>query len=1049
MFLSIQKVQRRIDELARLRFIESRPIGPVQAEQLDSENRPLTSVTLRRGERWGSRDALYNLSFQVEIPESWRGQLLTLNLNPSTPPDGWVINTVEGLLFIDGKAFHAIDRYHREIILLPELAEKKQLNCVIRLWTGISEDFHTFDKFELRRLDEGADRLWLLMDQISDALRGLPEQSPTYIALLSALDEACLKLDFRQPHSAEFYTSCREALEVLTARLKVLAREAGTASAQWQPHVIATGHAHIDVAWLWRLRHTRYKAANTFSSALYHMDRYPHFVFTQSQPQLYEFVKEDQPELFERIKEKVKTGQWEPEGAMWVESDTNLTGGESLVRQFLFGQRFFEQEFGKKTRILWLPDVFGYSAALPQLIKKAGADYFITTKISWNDTNRVPVDTFKWQGLDGTEVLAYFITAQTDSDSTYTTYNGDVRPYVLARTWYMYQHKELNRELLLAYGYGDGGGGPTRPMIEAANLLAEPLSREIPTASTGRAADFMDRLAERVGNDPNLPHWVGELYLEYHRGTYTSQGRTKRGNRLAERDLHNAEWLATLARRLTGQSYPQEEINAAWKTVLTHQFHDILPGSSIGPVYADALENYAKVKATTDQVIEQAQQALAEKLNPPEGTLVAFNSLPWSRSDLLELQQQEAEALGLPLQKLENDRALVEVRDVPSLGYKAYTPGSRATKISSNPLIVNQQLLENEFYRIELNERGQITRLLDKQAYGGLGREVVRPGERANLFQLFEDKPKNYDAWNIDNFYEEKSWELDQPVSVEVIEQGPLRAGLRLEWLYLGRTRVIQKMFIYADSRRIDFVTEVDWQERQTLMKVAFPVEVHNGRATAEIQFGNIERPTHRNTSWDKARYETCAHKWIDLSEGDYGVALLNDCKYGYDIQGRTMRLTLLRGPISPDPDGDLGHHEFTYSLYPHSRGWFEGRVHRAAYELNYPLLSRVQSPESRVPGQKEGLPESFALVETDQPNIVVETVKQAEDSEALVLRVYECANQRGPFTLTLPFAAAQVSETNLLEEEGQSAELSSDGRVIKSFIQPYEVKTFLIQPRS
>ncbi|MDB5080330.1 MAG: hypothetical protein JWP00_2254 [Chloroflexi bacterium] len=1041
MNLSVRKIQSRIAEIGKKRYAASQPIGKVRAERLEVSD--AEAVWLAEGDRWGKRDSNYLVSFDLEIPAEWRGQTLALHLNLSEVPNTWLINTVEGLLCLDGEPFHALDRFHREILLPPEKTRQAGLAVTVKLWTGIAADYHVVGKMELALPNLAADQLHLLMSLVLDGLTTLPEESPTHQALLTALEEACAVLDFRQPDRSEvFYASCEAALDGLNRRLKGLER----ASSDWQPHVVSTGHAHIDVAWLWQLKHTRLKAANTFSTALYHMDRYPHFIFTQSQPQLYQYVKEDQPALYERIKQKVASGQWEPEGAMWVEADTNLTGGESLVRQFLFGQRFFREEFGRTSKVLWLPDVFGYSAALPQLIKGAGADYFITTKISWNETNRVPMDTFWWEGLDGSRVLAHFITAQNDDHSqTYYTYNGEMRPEVLALSWKNYRHKEINRELLLAYGYGDGGGGPTRPMVEAAGLLQHSLSPELPTAATGKIADFMDKLAGRAGQDPRLPEWVGELYLEFHRGTYTSQARVKRANRLAERDLHNAEFLASSALAMTGKAYPQQDLSEAWKIVLTHQFHDILPGSSIGEVYSDAVENYAQVSGITGRLIAEAGQSLVENLAAPDGALVVFNPVSWDRSEPVEIDQSQAEKLGLPYQNLADGQALVQAGTVPSFGYRSFAPPANPTTGQANGLSVSSDWLENKYYRLELDSQGQITRLLDKAGYGGAGREVLQPGQPGNVLQFFEDKPVEYDAWNIDAYYEQKSYRPDQAPTITVVEQGPLRGGLKLEWLYQGRTRITQHLYIYAESRRIDFVTEVDWQERQTLLKVAFPVEVRNGRATAEIQFGNLERSTHRNTGWDKARFETCAHKWVDLSEGDYGVALLNDCKYGYDIHDSTMRLTLLRGPISPDPLGDLGLHRFTYSLLPHAGGWFEGGVHRAAYELNNPLLpvfkaGTATAGQNKAPGEPE-----FSLVQVEPSNVVVETVKRAEDSNGLVVRLYECANRRGPFSLRFPWPIASASEVNLLEEEKAAVQVSGNGQTIKGFLKPFEIKTFLV----
>ena len=1033
MTVSLRKIERRVEEIGKSRYAESLTLSNLKAELQDSEEGEV--VYLSEGVRWGKRDSNYIVSFEVEIPAAWQGQTLALNLNLSTPHTH-SLSTIEGLLFLDGEPYHALDRYHREIVLPPEKTGQPRLGVVVKLWTGIAADYHDVSKLELVRLNAAADALFLRMSMAVNAVKVLDENAPTRDALLVALDAACQELDFRQPNDINvLQKSCEKALAVLEKKWKALELE----NTDWQPNVIATGHAHIDVAWLWRLKHVRLKAANTFSSVVYHMDRYKHFTFIQSQPRLYQYVKEDQPALYERIKEKVKAGQWEPEGAMWVEADTNLTGAESLVRQFLFGQRFFRQEFGVTSKVLWLPDVFGYSAAVPQLIKGAGADYFITTKISWNETNRIPVDTFWWKGLDGTKVLTYFITAQNDDHSwNFYTYNGEMRPEALYLSWKNYRHKELNREMLLAYGYGDGGGGPTRSMVEAAGLFEHAITPDIPTSKTGFVSAFMDRLAERVGNNPELPEWSGELYLEYHRGTYTSQGFVKWANRKAEEALHNVELLAATALSLTGEAYPKDDLDTAWKVVLTHQFHDIIPGSSIGEVYVDARVNYAEVFGITDRLLASAEKTLAAKVAAPADSLVVFNPLGWARRDIVEIEQAEAAKLSLPVQNIDGGKALVQVEGVPSFGYQTFTPGATAAS-PTNTLSVSPSVLENGSYRIELDEMGQIPRLLDKAGYGGKGREVLLPGQKGNIFQFFEDKPVDFDAWNIDPYFEQKMYGLEQTPAITVIEQGPLRAGLRLEWFYQGRSRITQNLYIYAGSRRIDFVTEVDWHERQTLLKVAFPVDVRNDHATADIQFGNVERPTHRNTSWDRAKYETCAHKWFDLSEGDYGVAILNDSKYGYDVHKSTMRLSLLRGPIEPDPNGDIGLHQFTYSLFPHAGDWFEGGVYRAGYELNNPLLPVVKTDQAG-----STAPE-FSLVQATPSNVIIETVKRAEDSDVLVVRLYETANRRGSFELKFAFPIVSAVETNLLEEETGPVEIGGNGQSIQGFIKPFEIKTFLV----
>lgn len=893
-------------------------------------------------------------------------------------------------------------------------------------------------------MDASADRLYLRMRQLIDALTQLSVTSPTYVALLNVLDGACLLIDYHEPRSMAFYASCMRALEQVEQMLHTL-----SLPAVQQPHVVATGHAHIDVAWLWQLRHTHMKAANTFATALYHMDRYPYFTFVHSTPQIYKWIKVEHPDLYARIQQKVAAGQWEVEGAMWVEADTNITGGESLVRQFLFGQQFFEREFGYRCKVLWLPDVFGYSAVLPQLIKAAGADHFVTTKLSWNDTNRMPNDTFWWQGLDGTRVLAYFITARNDPADRYATYNAVMKPSMLVEAWKSYRPKELNHELLVAYGWGDGGGGPTREMIEAAGNWSTPIHPDLPTTTTGHVADFMQRLDTHVNAEATLPVWDGELYFEYHRGTYTSQGRTKRANRVAERNLHDAEWLSVLAQLACGLEYPAASLRSAWEVVLTHQFHDILPGSSIGQVYQDATVNYAGVMATTAQIITASLEALAQSVEGPMGSVLCANPIPWTRDALIRLPTAQAEALDLPSQSVEDGETLVLVRDLPPLGYRVVSlaGASHGAEDVVKPAVATQHSLENAFLRIEFDDAGQISRIFDKEANAGAGREVIATGDRANVFQFFEDKPLNFDAWDIDAFYTQKQEPVSALADVAVIEQGPLRAGIQFTWRHHDRTQIVQRIYLAAHARQVDFVTTVDWQERQTLLKVAFPVAIHSGTAMAEIQFGNLQRSTHMNTSWDQARFETCAHKWFDFSERGYGVAILNDSKYGYDVHGRTLRLTLLKGAVSPDPTADLGQHSFTYALLPHSGDWFSGNVHRAAYALNDPVLVVTKSAVSESHADVS-LPVEYSLVESDSPNIVVETVKRSESGDAVVLRLYECANARGPVRLRLAFPAASAQETNLLEEPVTPVTLLDDGYILSFEVLPYQIKTLVITPR-
>ena len=783
-------------------------------------------------------------------------------------------------------------------------------------------------------------------------------------------------------------------------------------------------------------------------------------------------MQQDYPGLFAQVKARVAAGDWEATGGMWIEADTNITSGESLVRQFLYGQRYLRDELGVRGDILWLPDVFGYSAALPQLIVKSGMKYFLTTKISWSQFNRFPYDTFRWRGLDGTEVLTHFVTTP-DIDERFATYNGKVSPHAIKGVWDGYQQKDVNDELINLYGWGDGGGGPTREMLESGRVLADQpgLPRVVPDV----AEAFFKRVDQRTA-DQALPVWDGELYLEYHRGTYTSQAAIKRANRQAEILYHDVEWLGAMAGLLVQHPFPAAALREAWESILLNQFHDILPGSSIGPVYVDALAEHAQIQATGRSALAGAQQALLAGLAPVGESVVVFNPLAWKRDELVELPAGTV----LPGAQLAADHTLFLARGLPALGYDSY-PLAALSTAGAEPMTVTPRQLENRFYTLVLNERGQITSLFDKAHQ----RQVLPLGARANVLQAFEDRPLNFEAWDIDIYYQEKMTEVDALAEAVVEETGPLRGTLRLTWRYLDSV-ITQRLTLYAHSPRIDFRTEVDWHAHQVLLKAAFPVAVRATRATYEIQFGSVERPTHWNTSWDWARFEVCGHKWADLSEGDYGVALLNDCKYGYDIKDNVMRLTLIKSGIDPDPQADQGRHVFTYSLLPHAGGWREGGVVREAYALNDPAFAAIRphlsstqapfsalaqtrplpplleegllplageggrgddvSPEAQPSGEGERpfVPSRFSLAGLNADHVLLETVKPAEDGDAVIFRVYEYQQRRSPaVTLTFGRPIARAAECTLMED-GESP-VDHDAFSLRFAIAPFEIKTFKV----
>lgn len=848
-------------------------------------------------------------------------------------------------------------------------------------------------------------------------LKALPENEPRRAQILYTLNQcvnACL-----------MGKSPEEARQILAPALALPARASSH-------QVSAIGHAHIDVAWLWPLRETIRKCARTFSTALRYMERYPDYKFGQSQPQLYAFVKEHYKNLYQRIRKAVAEGRWEPVGAMWVEADCNLPSGESLVRQILHGKRFFMEEFGLETDVLYLPDVFGYSAALPQILKKARIHFFMTQKLSWNQFNKFPHHTFWWQGIDGTRIFAHFLPAD--------TYNGSFAPEQLARAERNFQESDRASRWLYLFGHGDGGGGPTQEMLETAKRVKN--LDGVPRVEQEFARHFFQRAAEEA---KDLPVWVGELYLELHRGTYTTQAKNKWLNRRCEFLLRDAEFYASLCPDGLS-SYPASALDRCWKLVLLNQFHDVIPGSSIGWVYEDSRKQYAEVMETGERLVEQALHTLNARIDTQalQRPVVVWNSLSRPHFDVVSLPVEEgmpqsvvdSDGFRYPVQVVEEggQKKLLFVAEAPPHGYAVYDLSDEAPgEAPLTQVSVGDRHLENGLIRVALDDNGLLTSVYDKQR----GREVLVPGQKANVLQLFDDHPISSDAWDVDLFYAEAGRDLVEAESIRVVESGPVRGAIEVVRRF-GQSTVRQQIRLVAHSARVDFVTEVDWHESHKLLKASFPVNIHAQRATFEIQYGHVDRPTHRNTSWEMARFEVVGHKWVDLSEGNYGVALLNNGKYGHDVQGNTLRISLLRAPKSPDPNADMGQHHFTYALYPHRGGVRFGDVATEAYRLNVPL--RAMRLDAH-PGER---PLEHSFLSVDSGDVFIEAVKRAEKGDAWVVRLYEAHNTRGPVTLTVPWPIQEAYLADLMEDPIQPVPVQ-EGR-IRLEVQPFEIVTLLLR---
>ncbi|SDU99181.1 alpha-mannosidase [Microlunatus sagamiharensis] len=747
----------------------------------------------------------------------------------------------------------------------------------------------------------------------------------------------------------------------------------------------AVGHAHIDSAWLWPVRETVRKVARTFANVCDLIEREEQFVFAASSAQQYAWLKEFYPGLFERVRGHVQAGRFVPVGGMWVESDTNMPGGEALARQFVLGKGFFARELGVDTQEVWLPDSFGYSGALPQIMAAAGARWFLTQKISWNDSNLMPHSTFRWEGIDGTQVFTHFPPVD--------TYNSDLSAKDLARAERNFTEKAVANRSLVPFGHGDGGGGPTREMVAAARRTAS-LEGSPAVRLTGPVQFFTDAQAEL----PEAPVWSGELYLEFHRGTYTSQARTKRGNRRSEHLLREAELWATTAAVRHGTNYPYEDLRRAWETVCLQQFHDILPGTSISWVYADAEAGYARVAETAERVVRDSLRALLGE----GGGFVAANAGPYAVDGVPAL----GVAIGAP-----ERRGVTPHADGDGAGF----------------------VLENDLVRVRVSADGLLTSVVDLRA----GRELVPEGREAGLLQLFRDVPNRWDAWDIDRTYQRTVTDLVEATSVEVVGD-----AVRVERRF-GESSLVQTISLPADAARVDLGFTVDWHERQKLLKLAFPLDVHADRATSEIQFGHLHRPTHANTSWDTARFETVAHRWVHVGEPGYGVAVSNDSTYGHDItrvgagvRGSTtnVRLSLLRAPLFPDPEADQGEHTMNVSL---AVGAGIPQAVAEGYRRNLPLRA--------VEGVGEGSVEPLLVV--DDPAVVVEAVKLAEDGSGdVVVRLYEAYGTRVRTRLTAGFDVTGIIETDLIERTVDASALRSvESRVAELELRPFQLVTLRV----
>jgi alpha-mannosidase len=1028
---------------------------------------------LRPGDFWPEIDIPVRLSSRTKVPEEWAG--LPVELELWLGGEGFVEISAEGRQTVGGlnpfhRAFPVLDeaRGGEEVEIEAEVVSKgmfgsnvseprlelarlvvpeTEVRALERDLTAVFEACAALDDHEVvPRLLDALDAATAILSSAwpsatdvtltrylegyarpaGDTASNLP---PTYAEKLVDINRHLgepWSLPPAPGPSAPLPEEAREAVREAQGLLKI---RLGRIREEYPPvgRLALTGHAHLDLAWLWPVAETRRKARRTFASVLGLMDRYEDFVFNQSSAQLYRWIADDDPGLFGRVRERVGEGRWEPVGGSWVEPDCQIPSGESFVRQLFYGQRYFQNTFGRRCTVAWFPDTFGYSPGIPQLLRGAGLSGFFTYKLNWNETNDFPHDLFLWEGIDGTRVVTHTF------ENPGTDYNGDIAPRDLYGTWRNFGGKRYRNESLFSFGWGDGGGGPSEKMLENFARLRD--FPAMPRLRMARVDAFFAELPE-----DELPRWVGELYLELHRGTLTTQAKVKKLNREAEHRLQEAEAFATLAAQ-RGATYPKQELERLWKTVLLNQFHDVLPGSSISEVYKDTHRDLEDAVAAAGKLRNRALAGLASDSAGAASGAILANAALHPRPLTAVLPQAAAGAVvapdgdRLPTQRVAEGLLVhAPARTVPGLGWMsvevqdespADAPGQATSGIRADERDDGRSI-ENELLRVDIGADGSLHGVYDKEA-----RRDVLEGRGNRLF-AYADKPANWDAWDVEAGYEAEGEEIPSAQSVEVVETGPLRAAVRVQRRFRG-SRISQTYILLAASRRLDVETRVEWHERQVLLRALFPLRVRSHEATFETMYGVVKRPTHRNTSWDEARFEVCSHRFADLSEPGYGVALLNDGKYGHSARDNILGISLLRGPLYPDPLADEGEHRFTYSLFPHPGDWIDTGVTREAHSLNSPLVVEKGGVE----------PAEYGLLESEGVELALGSLKPAEDGRGEILRLYEPHGARGECTLRLARRPESVQRTNLLEESDGTVEVRDSA--VHLTVRPFEVVTLLI----
>ena len=1003
MYRYMWKTRQKIETVAeKLRANIYKKVGELQIEAwmtkepvpFNEKDKTGTYAKMKKGDKWGDLFDCAWFHFTGAVPEEMKGEKIVLLIDINGEGCIYDDNGVaqRGITNVLAAFQPVFGRAGKRVVQFAECAKGGEK---IDFWVdgGCNDLGNTLTgdgrikDADIATCNDPMRDLYYDYHVLYDLMMALPEESARQKSIFCTLmDAAHLMMDFTD--------------EEVAAAQKMIRPEISKKGGDPSLTVIAVGHAHLDLTWLWPMRETKRKVERTFSTALNMLERYDHYIFGASQAQLYQWIKDQQPVLFEKIKEKVKSGRWEIQGGCWTEFDTNMPSGESLVRQIMHGKNFYKKEFGYDVRTMWLPDTFGFSAALPQLMKKAGMDYFLTMKTAANLINQMPYNTFYWQGIDGTKTLTHILPEG--------NYVSAAKPASVIENEKKFKDKGKSDYTLTCFGVGDGGGGPGPEHLERLKRIRNLAG--ISPVRPGKAIDFFELISEKT---ERLETWVGEMYMDRHQGCFTSQAKAKLYNRLMENALRELEFAQNFAKVRIGADFTETtaEVDSIWKDVLLYQFHDILPGSSYKRVYDEAYARYLEMLERVGALTETAYERVTDSIDTgkTDDARIVFNSLSWDRVAWVKIGSGWVKST------------------IPAMGYSVVDAGSAsAAKMPDGSF--SDSFIENDCVKVTFNDDGTIGSIFDKKA----GRETVSDSGSANRLVIFRDEG---DAWDFDISYHSMPEELLRLTGRAASAEGP-EVVMHSAYSY-GKSTFTQDVRIMSGSPVVEFDTKVDWQENAKMLKTIFDVDVFAENVTCDIQFGSIKRPTHDSTSFDFAKYEICAQKWVDLSSRDYGVAMLNDCKYGHKVKDGVMEMTLLRSTQYPGENADIGEQIFKYAIYPHQGDECAAGVAKKGYEFNVPMV--MMKPDAK----NKDLPPSSSLIMIENENIIVEAIKKAEDGNGLVIRMYERFGANAAARVKLDFNFKTAYLTDLMEKNIH--QLDTKDNVLCIPFKPFEIITVMI----